>query len=220
MLGHIIGAASEVAELEQPIIVVGYGAEDIKEYLGQSYQYAHQVELNGTGSAVAAALPLLPKEGYVFVFYGDQPFLLPETLEAIALVCKTHKPTFVQTTVVLPDFKDWRSVFTPYARIIRDDSGRIDRLVEYKNATAQERAITEVNPGLIAVDAAWLHETLPKIKPNELTGEYYLTDLLAFAREEGKRIETVGMNATEALGINSPEDAEHALRVVSNERVL
>lgn len=220
MLGHIIGTVCEVPELAQPIVVVGYGAEDVKEYLGNTYQYAHQVELNGTGSAVAAALPLLPKEGYVLVLYGDQPFIASETLEAIVALCAVHKPTFVQSTVVLPDFDGWRSVFNSYGRIVRDSDGRIHRMVEYKNATDEERAITEVNPGLIAVEARWLHEAIPLIQPNAVNGEYYLTDLLALAREQGKRIETVGLSATEALGINSPEDAEHALRVVSNTGVL
>ncbi len=220
MVGLIADTIAQVPDLQQPIIVVGYGAEDIKEYFGHSCRYAHQTELSGTGSAVAAALPLLPKEGYVFILYGDQPFLTPETLESIVTICTTHRPTLVQSTVLLSDFDDWRSVFLHYGRIVRDSTGRIHRLVEYKNATDDERLITEVNPGLIAVEASWLHEAIHQITPNEISGEYYLTDLLALARHQGKRVESVSIGETEALGINSPEDAEHALRVVSNNRAL
>ena len=219
MLDHILEGVSAVSELAQPVLIVGHGAEDIKSHLGPGYTYAHQLELNGTAGAVKAALSALPKEGYVLVLYGDQPFTRPETLEAFVRICGEKRPGLVQSTIVLPDFEGWRSVFNAYGRIIRTADGKIERIVEYKNATEEERAMTEVNPGLVAIDAVWLHEAIHKIEASPVTGEFYLTEILAIAKAEGKSIETLVMSAPEALGINSPEDAECALSVVSQESV-
>jgi bifunctional UDP-N-acetylglucosamine pyrophosphorylase/glucosamine-1-phosphate N-acetyltransferase len=127
MLDHILEASGAVSELSQPIIVVGYGADDIKSHLREGYTLATQPELNGTGGAVKATLPHLPESGYVFVLYGDQPFMRPETLEAMVKLCEEEQPTLVQSTVELPDFEEWRSVFTSYGRIIRTGMGTIKR---------------------------------------------------------------------------------------------
>ncbi len=219
MLDHILETVASVPELAQPIIVVGHGSEDIKAHLGGSFTFAHQAELNGTGGAVKVTLPHLPKKGYVFILYGDQPFMRPDTLEAMVKLCSEKQPTLVQSTVFLPDFKDWRVVFNAYGRIIRGRNGTIEKIVEYKSASEEERAVTEVNPGIVAIDAAWLHEAIHRITANPVTGEYYLTEILAIAKAEGKTVETLSFSASEALGINSPEDAEFALAVVAEESV-
>lgn len=218
MLDHIIGALAQVPELQPPVLVVGHGAEHIKAHLGPGYQYAHQVELSGTATAVKSALPYLPEEGYVFVLYGDQPFQRVETFEAMIRACRS-KPAIVQTTVTLPDFEDWRSVFKPYGRMLRDAAGNLQDIVEYKNASDEQRALTEVNPGLCAVDAAWLRTAIMAIEPSPTTGEYYLTGLLAMAAREGRLIETVSIGPAEALGVNSPADAAHVERVVPHEHI-
>ena len=163
-----------------------------------------------------AALPLLSKDGYVLILYGDQPFIQPVTLEKILHIAKEFNPTLIQSTIVLPHFEGWYSVFFAFGRIVRNAMGELEKIVEYKNASNAERALTEVNPGLLAVKASWLHQALVRIQPNEVNQELYLTDLVSIAKEDGVKIETITLEAFEALGINSPEDAQLALEVISN----
>lgn len=219
MIDHILSTISSVPEFEQPIIVVGHGAEEVKLHVGNSYTFSHQLELNGTAGAVKTALPFI-EEGYAAVLYGDNPFLRTETLEAMIKLCKTKNPTFVQSTLLLEDFKGWRMVFSAFGRIIRNADGKLEKIVEFKSATEKERAVTEVNPGIMIAKVDWLKNAIERIKPDPVTGEYYLTGLVAIAKEDGVDIETCTIDPIEALGINSPEDAEFALGVISDTQTL
>ena len=201
----------EGAGFVQPIVVVGYNAQAIiSQFPG--HLFAMQTDISGTASAVKSAVPHLPVDTEAaLIVYGDNPFLKPETITKVSELWKREKPTIIQTSVRVPNFEGKFSTFQHFGRMVRGKDGSLERIVEYKNATDEERALLEVNPAIYCIDAAWLRGALQKIQPNPVNGEYYLTDLFKIAKEEGKKIETVEIEPQEGVGINSVEDAQQAL---------
>jgi bifunctional UDP-N-acetylglucosamine pyrophosphorylase/glucosamine-1-phosphate N-acetyltransferase len=108
----------------------------------------------------------------------------------------------------VPDFNEWRGGFQNYSRVIRDDAGKIIRTVEYKDATEAEREIKEVNPCYFVFDKDWLFNKIKTLSKENAQGEYYLTDLIKIAFQEGAQIETVPISPIEAMGANSKEQLE------------
>lgn len=211
MLRHILDRLEKVPACLPPIIIVGFGKEEIISYVGDAYTCVEQKELTGTATAVKTALPYIPKEASaVLVLYGDHPFIRVESIEKIADAYETEKPAIVQTFITIPHFEKEHEIFKAFGRLVRNGRGELEKIVEYKNATDEEKEIKEVNPGLCAIDTAWLNSALPKIQANKNTGEYYLTDLISLAAQEGKRIVAVETSMPDALGVNSPEDARRA----------
>ncbi len=135
MIDSILEVVRSVQGLKNPVIVVGYGAEEVKSHIGHEYTFAYQAELNGTGGAVKAALKHIPEEGHVLVLYGDQPFVRPETLKILMGFIEEKCPTIVQSVVSLQDFEGWREPFKAFGRIVRNNKGAVERIVEYKNAS-------------------------------------------------------------------------------------
>jgi bifunctional UDP-N-acetylglucosamine pyrophosphorylase / glucosamine-1-phosphate N-acetyltransferase len=113
-------------------------------------------------------------------------------------------------TVDLPHFKNWHKVFTHWGRILRGSDKKIAGIREYKDASKEERLIKEVNPAQFCFDSQWLWENINKIKDNNSQGEYYLTDLIEMAFEQGQPIATMCVAPEEAIGINTPEELEIA----------
>ena len=185
-----------------PHIIVGYGKEALIKELGtDNYNYIEQKEQLGTGHAVNEAKnSVRDKADSIVILYGDQPFTTEETL--IKLVEKqfgTGKKV-AMATVKLPDFKDWRSGFLGYSRVVRDKkTGKILRTVENKDASEEEKKITEVNPCYFCFDAKFLWEELEKLKKDNAQEEYYLTDVLQSAVKQGIEIESVEINPKEAF---------------------
>ena len=214
MLGRLLDTFQQTGT-HKPIVVVGWGAEHIKERFPNE-RYVEQAEQKGTAHAVGVCVPFLDQEHTaVFVLYADNPFITAESISRIADMFTQEKPALVLGTTSVPDFGRWRAAFNSFGRIVRDESGSLEKIVEYKNATDDERLITEVNPGFYCIDSAWLEEALARVKPNPVNGELYLTDIIALAKNDGRRILTVGVSAQESLGINSPEDALRAEGVVN-----
>jgi bifunctional UDP-N-acetylglucosamine pyrophosphorylase/glucosamine-1-phosphate N-acetyltransferase len=140
------------------------------------------------------------------VLYGDHPHVSAETIRRL---WDTHREAgdavITMGTALLPDFEEWRAGFYDFGRIVRDEAGSIQRIVEKKDATEEELALLEVNPSYLCFSAEWLWKTIHRIKPNNTQGEYYLTDLIGMAIEEGKKIQTVPVPPYEALGANTME---------------
>ena len=213
MLTRILATLEASKVALDPIIVVGDWTDAIQMQYGPQYQYAVQTELTGTATAVAAALPYLDTSDEappVLILYADHPFLTTATIQAMAAVSASAAPTIAMGTVTVPDFQEWRQPFAAFGRVVRDSAGKMQKIVEAKNATDQELHITEVNPALYCVQAAWLAATLPRIEQNPVTKEYYLTDLIELARLAGDVVTSVPIPPEEALGINSIADAENA----------
>jgi len=198
MLDHVLESARQL-DPARIVVVVGHGADQIRAaYTGQKdLVFALQQPQRGTGHAVQQALPLLQESGeaddVTLVLYGDVPLVQPDTLQALLAA---NEGLAVLTEVVTDA--------TGYGRIIRDGQGRVCRIVEHKDASASERAIQEVNTGILAAPTARLKKWLACLNPNNVQGEYYLTDVVSLAVADGVAVGTVQPHASwETLGVNS-----------------
>lgn len=180
MLEWVLGAC-ENAGLEQICVITGYESEQIVAYLGERCQTAYQSERLGTGHAVMQAIPFLKEDtsGNTLVLCGDAPFIDSET---IAHSLERHIAEKNAVTVITAN------VDNPfgYGRILRTDSG-ISGIVEEKDATDEQRKITEINSGCYWFRTADLIDLLGQIKNDNAQQEYYLTDTIAIALETGRR---------------------------------
>ncbi|TXR54543.1 bifunctional UDP-N-acetylglucosamine diphosphorylase/glucosamine-1-phosphate N-acetyltransferase GlmU [Reinekea thalattae] len=194
LAAHVVDTARHFSD--DINLVVGHGAEQVKAYFADaSIKFCLQAEQLGTGHAVAQALPNLPADGAVLILYGDVPLTQPDTLKA--LVAKVGESSMGLLTVITEDP-------TGYGRIVRNEQGEVQAIVEQKDASEAELAITEVNSGIMAVPAQALHQWLPKLKNNNAQGEYYLTDLIAMAVANDVKVNTVHpMQEHETLGVNN-----------------
>ncbi|MEE2762506.1 MAG: bifunctional UDP-N-acetylglucosamine diphosphorylase/glucosamine-1-phosphate N-acetyltransferase GlmU [Pseudomonadota bacterium] len=195
MLHHVIGTAKQLGA-EKIHTVIGHGADQVCEVTSEpSVNWVHQTEQLGTGHAVAQALPDLPDEARVLVLYGDVPLTQQATLEA--MVQELDDQTLGLLTVTLDDPNG-------YGRILRDDQGRVTAIVEQKDASAEQRAIREVNTGILAIAAKHLKAWLPTLSNANAQGEYYLTDIIAMAVDKGLSVAVSQPNdAFEVQGVNN-----------------
>jgi bifunctional UDP-N-acetylglucosamine pyrophosphorylase/glucosamine-1-phosphate N-acetyltransferase len=217
MLTHVLRAVEASGIETSPVVVVGAWTTAIQDHYGDGYQYAVQAELNGTGGAVAAALPLLdtsPTAPPVLILYADHPFITGDSIARLTDLLPHSDGVLAMYTVTVADFADWRQPFLSFGRIVRDSASNVTRIVEYKNASPAEQAITEVNPALYCVQAHWLETALGRIEANTVTGEYYLTDLVELAVTDGYVIDTLSLPPKEALGLNSFADIKNATQII------
>lgn len=195
LVGHAL-AAARALEPARVVVVVGHGADAVQRAvagLDPEAQIAHQPEQLGTGHAVAQALPLLEGfDGRVIVLYGDTPFTRPETLAAML----AHPAAVVVLGFEAADPGR-------YGRLVATAEGGLERIVEFKDASEAERAITLCNSGVMALDAGLLRALLGRLGKDNAAGEYYLTDLVALARAEARPVAVVIGEEAETLGINT-----------------
>jgi len=196
-----------------PVVVVSpENREIISSSLSRfQLEYAVQGEQLGTGHAVACAQEALERDGQkpdnIIVLYGDHPFLKAESIKRfseLSPAALTIMPT------QLPDFDDWRHNFLHWGRIVRGADGRVEKIVEYKDASEEERLITEVNPGFMCFNYRWLFQNIMDLKNDNSQKEYYLTDMVRLAFDEGYEIGTVNIEPHEAMCINSQDELQIA----------
>jgi bifunctional UDP-N-acetylglucosamine pyrophosphorylase / glucosamine-1-phosphate N-acetyltransferase len=180
------------------------------------YTYAVQAEQLGTGHAVLQVRPALPGPSEdVLVLYGDTPLLRPETARAVVDLRR-------ESGALVGIMSMQASPPSGYGRIVRDAAGRVIAIVEERNATPEQFALTECNSGVMCFDAAWLWPALDHIPRNPRNGEYYLTDLAALAVDErgpGAAVALPAADAREAWGINDRVQLAQA-DAVMRERIL
>lgn len=182
MLAHVLSSAAALGDAKLHV-VIGHRAEQVKQQItGFDVNWALQTEQNGTGHAVAQAMPAVAADATVLVLYGDVPLIRTATLEKLLQTTKNN--TLALLTVKLADP-------TGYGRIVRNAAQAIEAIIEHKDASVEQLAITEVNTGILAVSAAQLNEWLPKLSANNAQGEYYLTDIVAMAVSEGVAVEAI-----------------------------
>lgn len=180
LLGHVLAQVQRLA-VERVITVYGHGGEQVKSrFADQAIEWVEQAEQLGTGHAVQVTLPVLPKAGQSFILYGDVPLVQPETLQRLQASASSGI-SMITLHVDNP---------TGYGRIVRE-GGKIQRIVEHKDATDAEKEITEINTGIYCVDNAYLHQWLPRLSNENVQGEYYLTDIVAMAVAEGLEIGSI-----------------------------
>ena len=195
MLAHVLASAAALTDARQHV-VIGHGADKVREQItAHDVCWAIQSEQKGTGHAVAQAMPDVDGDATVLVLYGDVPLIKTETLQK--LLDDTHQgQNLALLTVELDDP-------TGYGRIVRDDSGNIQAIVEHKDATAEQHKIREVNTGILAVSAKRLNEWLPALSSNNAQGEYYLTDIIAMAVDHGVPVRAIHpQDEYEVQGVN------------------
>lgn len=210
MIEHLLSSVQKSGIDDKPIIVVGYKKEAIINKLGDKYEYVVQEKQLGTGHAVISTEKILKNNAEnILVLFGDSPFLSPKTMKELINRHLESKAKLTMATVELPDFEDWRAFFyRSFSRIVRDVNGKIVKDVQFKDANEEEKKIKEVNPCYFIFEAKWLWEKLKTLNKNNKQKEYYLTDLVERAIEEGVKMESIKIDPREALAANSKEELE------------
>lgn len=193
LLGHVIETAKKI-HAKNIITIFGHGGALVQHaFEHENIQWVEQKEQLGTGHAVKVALDVLPKDGVSLILSGDVPCVQQSTLQNLIDVSTTTGIGIV--TLTLADS-------TGYGRIVRINN-KIQAIVEHKDATEEQRQIKEINTGIYCVSNAKLHEWLPKLSNNNAQGEYYLTDIVAMALEDGLDIASIQPElAFEVEGVN------------------
>ncbi|MED3624600.1 bifunctional UDP-N-acetylglucosamine diphosphorylase/glucosamine-1-phosphate N-acetyltransferase GlmU [Neobacillus thermocopriae] len=214
MVQHVVDQVRSL-DIQEIVTIIGHGAEKVKAQLGTASHYALQEEQLGTAHAVMQAAKLLEgKEGVTIVVCGDTPLIKAETMESLF---KHHVESHAKATILTASIDDP----TGYGRIIRNESGYVEKIVEHKDASEEERMIKEINTGTYCFDNIALFEALKKVSNNNAQGEYYLPDVIEILKKQGEVVtafqtkdfeETLGVNDRVALA-----EAERIMRLRINE---
>ena len=199
LVQHVLATAQQL-QARSAVVITGHGAEQVEAALaGQggalALSFVRQEPQLGTGHAVQQALPVLGDDGVVVVLSGDVPLTQADTLQALIALCAGQHLALL--TIDLPDP-------TGYGRVVRAGDA-VQAIVEHKDASAQQRTITEIYSGIMAVPAALLKRWLARLDNNNAQGEYYLTDIVKFATQDGVTVlAQKTLDAVQVAGINSP----------------
>ena len=201
IIDYVLDLASEVAE-RPPIMIVGHQREAVQQSVGDRARFAVQEQQLGTGHAVLQAAQILEREEELagrrlLILSGDVPLTRPETLQRLV---EEHEAS--QNALTLLSMRLDEPAM--YGRIVRDADGSVTRIVEAKDASPDEKKITEVNGGIYLFNGDRFFDLLRNLGTNNAQGEYYLTDLIAVLRDSGQRVGALVVDdPVEALGVNS-----------------
>lgn len=205
MVWYVAALAREVGA-EKTVVVVGHQASQVMEALaGEGLTYAVQEEQLGSAHAVLQADEALRGfDGDVLILCGDVPLLLPGTVEALLARHRAHGGVITVMTALLDDPGS-------YGRVVKDEAGDVLKIVEARDASAEEQEIREINTGIYCARSDFLLEAVRKIGNANAQGEYYFTDIFEIARREGRRTGSfIIPDPSEAMGINTREDLKRA----------
>jgi len=198
MLGHVLDTVKDVFPDSIPSLVLGHGQATIQEYLDQHYpdvKTVNQAEQKGTGHAVQQALPNLHDDVSSLILYGDVPLIQASTLKDLLRLAQDGTLAVLTQELQNP---------VGYGRILRNLDGEVTGIVEEKDATAEQKQIREINTGILACPTKELRQWLTHLQPNNAQGEYYLTDIVGIAAEQGLPIRTMMPQfGFEVEGVNS-----------------
>ena len=205
LLAHVIQAARDIHP-QKICVVYGHAGDQVRAtFADNDLAWAKQEPQLGTGHAVLQALPQLPESGVTLILYGDVPLIRAETLARLLNAAQNGKLAWLTMHVDNPQ---------GLGRIIRDANGKIQSIVEEKDATATQKTITEINTGFLACPTKLLAKWLPTLGNTNAQGEYYLTDILALAVKKGVDVETHSpASEYEVAGINSKDQLAALERV-------
>jgi bifunctional UDP-N-acetylglucosamine pyrophosphorylase / glucosamine-1-phosphate N-acetyltransferase len=225
LVGHVLHSLCDLKP-DRVVAVVGTQADQVAEHV-QSLDSSVEIAVQpiaqpggppvpyGTGFALQIGINAMEQTptGTVIMVFGDTPLLRPETLQALLL---GHEQTQSAVTVLSSNLGSP----TGYGRIVRDTEGAVTAIVEERDATPEQRKITEINSGIMAFEATFLLSALPQLTDNNAQGEVYVTDLVALAVASGQRVSAhLSQDATETEGVNDRRQLA-ALGHQLNERIL
>ncbi|EED31978.1 UDP-N-acetylglucosamine diphosphorylase/glucosamine-1-phosphate N-acetyltransferase [gamma proteobacterium NOR5-3] len=190
LLAHVLDSARALRPVRVHV-VIGHGSEKVREALAdQDIVWVMQEEQLGTGHAVLCAMPGVDADSTVLVLYGDVPLLRPTTLQDLV----DNAPALLTAELDDPD---------GYGRVLRDSGDQLQGVVEHKDATEEQRAVNEINTGVLAYPAKLLADYLPRVGNANAQSEYYLPDVLSMAVNEGHCVAALRANEpSEVMGIN------------------
>lgn len=202
---HYVLTAAESVSAEKILTVIGHGAEQVKAVFGGRTEFVLQREQKGTGHAVMEAMPALAEaHGTVLILCGDTPLLRGETLDAFLQAHEAEKAACSVLTA---------NIDNPfgYGRIIRGADGALLKIVEQRDATPEEQAVTEINSGVYCFDLDFLREAVKELKTDNDQGEFYLTDTVAICNGQGKKaLAWIVEDFEEVKGINDRKQLSEA----------
>src|SRR5690242_6987512 len=214
LLNQIIRVALQVAPAERIVAVVGHQADQVQRSVRvPGIRFAEQLEQKGTGHAVLCARSVVDRtEGRLLILNGDGPLLRAETLRALL----DHRdPQATGGAIVTTRLSDP----TGYGRIVRDEEGLVEAIVEQKAASREQLAITEINPGLYCFDARLFWQYAGEITPDNPAKEYYLTDMVAILTRHGHKVAPLLIpDETELLGINTRVELAQADKILRSRK--
>jgi bifunctional UDP-N-acetylglucosamine pyrophosphorylase/glucosamine-1-phosphate N-acetyltransferase len=208
LLAHVLETARALAP-RRTVVVHGHGGEQVRaSFAGHALEWVLQAEQLGTGHAVRQALPGIGRDGEVLILYGDVPLVRAASLKRLAEAARDG------VAVMTAEVDDPGG----YGRVLRNPAGGVERIVEEKDASVAQRAIREINAGFMALPARRLHDWLARIDNRNAQKEYYLTDLVSLAVNDGVPVAAVKVeDANEVAGVNSKRELAHLERVVQRQ---
>jgi len=217
LVGYVIEAVNKTGLADENYVIVGHQSEKVEDYVKKTYDNAKCVLQSpqlGTGHAVSMVLPYLKDfEGEVVILCGDTPLITEDTLKEFV---ESHYSKKSDLTVMSAVFENP----TNYGRIIRNEDGTLNSIVEEKDATAEQKAVKEVNAGIYCLNWAKIKPAFSQLKTNNAQGEYYLTDIIKWANEQSLRVDAyILKNNEEIFGINSKLHLAEATKML-NRRIV
>lgn len=215
LVGYVLDAVDKISD--ENFVIVGHQAETVEKYINENYQNSKCVLQSpqlGTGHAVSMALPYLKDfEGEVIILCGDTPLITQETLKEFV---ESHREKKSDITVMSAIFENP----TNYGRIIRNQDGTLNSIVEEKDANEAQKAVKEVNAGIYCLNWSKIKSAFSELKNNNAQGEYYLTDIIKWGNEQNLSVNAYTLkNNEEIFGINSKAHLAEASKML-NRRVI
>lgn len=213
MVERVLDTVTAVG-VDRSVVIVGFGGEEVRAYLGDRCEYVTQAEQKGTGHAVREGKPVLGDfDGTIVLMCGDTPLVTEDTIKALL---KEHAATGAAATVLTAHMENP----TGYGRIIRDEEGKVLRIVEQKDGTPDELAVQEINTGMYAFDSQKLWPCLAQLSDDNAQGELYITDVVGILVNAGERVSAyMTMDEDESLGVNSRVQLAEAERILRNRKL-
>ena len=220
MVRRVLDVADALAATQTCVVVSPNAQSQISAACGSAYHYVPQHERRGTAHALMQALPVLTAtDGHVIVLFGDTPLIRTDTIAQLLSDVTTHHATLGLVSFAVPAPHN-------YGRIVRNEAGDVIAIVEAKNCTPAQAQIREANSGIMIIDTMWLRGALPRITPDSVSNEFYLTDLVALAVAESGpgTVRAVSVaDISEAWGVNDRSQlasAEAMLQARTTQQLL
>ena len=217
LLGYIIDAVNKTGLADENFVIVGHQAERMEEFLKNNYQNAKPVLQSpqlGTGHAVSMVVPYLKDfKGQVIILNGDLPLIRPETIKEII---EFHNSNGSDLTIMSAIFDNP----TGYGRVIKNEQGHVEAIIEEKDTTPEQKAVKEINAGVYVLNWEKINPAFAELKSDNAQGEYYLTDIVKWANKQNMKVKAYILKDNEELfGINCKAQLAEATKMM-NRRVI